>query len=128
MAFAAIAAFILIGPAPGHLFGIHSALLREWQMFSAAGVGLLKGTFTLHRASGIVTMTPLEAAGLPSYLALPIDRRPYRAADLKLFAARVCGDTRETARLSFEGSIGTFSGWRALTVHDVCHAPDGPQP
>jgi hypothetical protein len=123
VAFAAIAAFILLGPAPGQLFGAHSMLLREWQMFAGAGVGLVKGHFTLHRADGAVTMSPLEVAALPSYLALPINRRIYEPSDLKTFAERICNDARETARLSFEGSIGTFNGWRALTVHDVCNDP-----
>lgn len=122
-AFAAIAAFILLGPAPGQLFGVHSMLLREWQMFSGAAVGLVKGRFTLHRAGGDVTMSPLEVVALPSYLALPLDRRIYEPADLKAFAARICNDARETARLSFEGSVGTFTGWRPLAVHDVCNAP-----
>lgn len=123
VAFAAIAAFILLGPAPGQLFGVHSMLLREWQMFAGAGVGLVKGQFTLHRADGAVTMSPLEVAALPSYLALPIDRRIFEPSDLKTFAARICDDPRETARLSFEGSVGAFTGWRALTVHDVCNEP-----
>src|SRR5690348_13731963 len=30
VAFAALAIFILLGPAPGQLFGVHSVLLREW--------------------------------------------------------------------------------------------------
>jgi hypothetical protein len=127
-AFAALAAFILLGPAPGQLFGAHTVLLREWQMFSGAGVGLLKGHFTLHRADGAVTLSPLEVAALPSHLALPIERRVYEPSDLKAFAARICNDARETARLSFEGSVGTFSGWRALAVHDVCRDPAPARP
>jgi hypothetical protein len=119
-AFIALALFILLGPAPGQLLGLHSPLFREWIMFSAAGVGLPKGHFTLHRADGAVTMTPLEVLGLPSYLALPLKRRIYQATDLKAFAGRICDDSREKARLSFEGSIGTFDGWRALTIDDVC--------
>src|SRR6476660_5943212 len=122
-AFAAIAAFILLGPAPGQLFGVHSILLREWVMFSAAGIGLVKGHFTLHRADGAVTMSPLEVVALPSYLALPLDRRIYDPADLKAFAARICNDARETARLSFAGSVGTFAGWRPRIADDVCNAP-----
>jgi hypothetical protein len=122
-AFAILAAFILLGPAPGQLFGLHSMFLREWVMFSAAGIGLLKGHFTLHRADGAVTMSPLEVVALPSYLVLPLDRRIYEPADLKAFAARICNDARETARLSFEGSVGTFSGWRPLIADDVCNAP-----
>jgi hypothetical protein len=105
------------------LFGVHSILLREWVMFSAAGIGLVKGHFTLHRADGAVTMSPLEVVALPSYLALPLDRRIYDPADLKAFAARICNDARETARLSFAGSVGTFAGWRPLIADDVCNAP-----
>ena len=122
--FAILAAFILLGPAPGHLFGVHTMLLREWVMFSGAGVGLLKGSFTLHRPDVAVTLSPLEVAALPSYLALPIHQRVYAAADLRIFAARICGVTRETARLSFDGSVGTFAGWQALAVHDVCNEPE----
>jgi hypothetical protein len=96
-------------------------LLREWIMFSGAGVGLPKGHFTLHSKDGAVTLSPLEVLGLPSYLALPLDRRIYKPADLKTFAARICDNGKETARLSFEGSVGTFAGWRDLVVHDVCN-------
>ena len=122
-AFAGLAAFILLGPAPGQLFGLHTIVLREWRMFAGAGVGLPQGHFKLHRTVGTVTMSPLEAAGLPSYLALPIDRRIAAPADLRVFAARLCDNLHATARLSFEGSIGTSEGRRALTVHDVCSMP-----
>src|SRR6187431_451225 len=97
-AFAGLAAFILLGPAPGQLFGLHTMALREWKMFAGAGVGLPQGRFTLHRAAGPVTMSPLEAAGLPSYLALPIERRIAAPADLRIFAARVCGTLQPTER------------------------------
>ena len=101
--------------------------LREWVMFSGAGIGLAKGRFTLHRADGAVTMSPLEVVALPSYLALPLNRRIYEPADLKAFAARICNDPRETARLSFEGSVGTFAGWRRsspMTFATIPHKPD----
>ena len=119
-AFAGLAAFILLGPAPGHLFGLHTIVLREWRMFAGAGIGLLQGQFTVHRAVGTVTMSPLEVAGVPSYLALPRARRA-RPADLRAFAARLCDDPHETGRLSFEGSVGTSKGRQVLTVHDVCN-------
>ena len=122
-AFASLAAFILLGPAPGQLFGLHTMVLREWKMFAGAGVGLPQGRFTLHRAGGAVTMSPLEAAGVPSYLALPIDRRIATPADLRVFAARVCGTLPGKERLSFEGSVGTHAGRQALVVDDVCGMP-----
>ncbi len=123
IAFAALAAFILLGPAPGQLFGVHSMFLREWVMFSGAGIGLPKGRFTLHRADGAVTLSPLEVVALPSYMALPLERRIFEPADVKAFAARICSDPHETARLSFEGSVATFTGWRDLAVQDVCNPP-----
>ena len=122
-AFAGLATLILLGPAPGQLFGLHTMVLREWRMFAGAGVGLPQGQFTLHRAAGTVTMSPLQAAGLPSYLALPIDRRIAAPADLKVFAARVCDKLQETERRSFEGSVGTPDGRQVLAVHDVCNVP-----
>ena len=93
-------------------------LLREWMMFSAAGIGLAKGRFTLHRADGAVTMSPLEGAGIAELPArCRLKRRIYQAdRPARPLPARICDDARETARLSFEGSIGTFDGWRVLTV------------
>lgn len=126
-AFAGLAAFILLGPAPGQLFGLHTMALREWKMFAGAGVGLLQGRFTLHRADGTVTMSPLEAAGLPSYLALPVDRRIAVPADLRVFAARVCDKLQGTERLSFAGSVGTHDGRQPLAVGDVCKLPPAGQ-
>ena len=92
-------------------------------MFAGAGIGLLQGQFTMHRAAGTVTMSPLEVARLPSYLALPIEARIAGPADLRAFAARLCDNPRETERLSFEGSVGTSEGRQALAVHDVCNMP-----
>ena len=122
VAFAAIAAFIMLGPAPGQLFGLHSIALREWVMFSGAGVGLPKGQFTLHRGDRAVTLSPLEVAGRSSYLDLPFDRRIYEPADLRAFAAPIC-EGRRPARLSFKGHVATFTGWRALAADDICNAP-----
>ena len=71
----------------------------------------------------------IELASTPSkrtafsWFALPLNRRIYEPADLRAFAARICNDARETARLSFEGSVGTFAGWRPLVAHDVCNNP-----
>ncbi|MDB5570706.1 MAG: hypothetical protein JWN93_1889 [Hyphomicrobiales bacterium] len=120
VAFAALATFILLGPAPGQLFGAHSMFLREWVMFAGAGIGLPKGRFTLHRPDGALVLSPLEVVALPSFMTLPLERRIFEPADVKAFAARLCGDAGEGARLSFEGSVATFTGWRPLAVDDVC--------
>jgi hypothetical protein len=121
VAFGFLATFIALGPAPGELLGMHSLVLREWRMFAGAGVGLVRGKFTLHRATGDVTLSPLEVVGLPRYLDLPINRRVFKLADMREFAKRICDDKNETARLSFEGSVGVASGWTSYPVDDVCH-------
>ena len=100
---------------------MHSVFLREWRMFAGAGVGLVRGKFTLHRATGDVTLSPLEVAGLPRYLDLPIKRRVFELADLREFAKRICGEKGETARLSFEGGVGVDAGWKPYSVDDVCN-------
>lgn len=127
VAFLAVAAFLLLGPVPGQIFGAHSVFLREWIMFAGVGVGIPKGAFTLHTVDGAVQpLTPTEVAGLTSYPQIRhylFDKRIFEDADIKLFAGRICEQAGEGDRLSFEGFIGTRLGWRALSVDDICSLP-----
>lgn len=119
--------FIVLGPAAGQIFGQHQAYLREWTMFSGAGIGVLKGRFTLHRASEADRqLTPLEFLGLRTYPDAPpdqFDRLVLKMSDLKRDAAALCDGQPEGSRLSFKGWVGTRLGWRALAVEDVCALP-----
>ena len=119
--------FIMFGPAVGQIFGWHSIYIREWVMFSGGGIGVLKGTFTLHRPDGAaVRMTPLDVLGLKRYPgALPdqFDHLIFEESDLRGYASRVCDPVARTARLAYHGLVGTRQGWRPLDVEDVCGLP-----
>lgn len=125
-AFAAVAAFIFLGPAPGQLFGLHVPLLREWVMFAGVGTGIPKGDFIVRNGEVEVSRhTPLQAAGLAAYPTIhhyQFETRIRTAADIGRFAATLCGTLAPDQRLDFEGVVGTRNGWLAFTNFDVCAA------
>lgn len=127
-AFFALAAFILLGPAPGQLFDQRSPWLREWIMYSDVGVGLPKGVFAVHDASGpVAEYTPLQAAGLERYPRIVhyfFDRRIFEQAHLTRYAADLCETLSPGQRLSFDGVVGTRKGWVPMPVANVCAQPE----
>ncbi len=61
VAFAVLAAHILIGPFLAQIADIRSPLWRPWTMFSQVGVGVLDGAFTVEDGEGAVTeLSPLQ--------------------------------------------------------------------
>jgi hypothetical protein len=128
IAFLAVAALLLLGPAPGQIFGAHSPFLREWIMFAGVGIGIPKGVFTLHAADGAaLPLTPPEVAGVTSYPQIRhylFDKRVFEDIDIKRFAGRICDQAVEGERLSFDGFIGSRLGWRPVSVDDICALPD----
>lgn len=124
-AFVGLALFILLSPAPGQLFGQHSAWLREWVMYSGVGVGLPKGLFVLHDEAGIVAeYAPLAAVGLDRYPHIPHYFFPglvTEPAHLARFATELCSGIQDGERVSFTGAIGTRHGWTPMSSEDVCN-------
>lgn len=123
--FTAIAAFILLGPAPGQLFGHSSPWLREWVMFSDVGVGIPKGHFTVHDANGSDhgSYTPLAAVGLnrfPRITHYHFENRIFAAGDMAGFAAPLCANLAPGQHVSFEGQVGTRQGWADMSIENVC--------
>ncbi|WP_071030961.1 hypothetical protein [Mesorhizobium sp. LCM 4576] len=47
IAFVAIAAFMIAGPVAEQVFGVRTALLRSWTMFSAIGLGVIDASFEI---------------------------------------------------------------------------------
>lgn len=129
-AFLAFAAFIILGPAPGQLFGLHSPLLREWVMFSGVGTGIPKGYFIVRDGEREVSRhTPLDAAGLGAYPAIKhyeFELRVHTVADLGRFAEALCDTLPHGQQMDFEGYIGTRNGWFAFPNADICAAVDAP--
>lgn len=123
--FTAIAAFILLGPAPGQLFGKTSPWLREWVMFSGVGVGIPKGQFTVNDANGSDqgSYTPLAAAGLDRYPRMShyrFENRVFASGDMAGFAAPLCASLAPGQHVSFEGWVGTRQGWAEMSIETVC--------
>lgn len=96
-------------------------------MFSGAGIGVLKGRFTLHHAPEADRhMTPLEFLGLQTYPEAPPDqfgRLVLGMGDLRRDAVPLCESQAKESRLSFDGWVGTRLGWHPLAVEDVCALP-----
>lgn len=124
VAFCLVAAFICLGPAPGHLLGQHHPWLREWRMFSGVGIGIPKGTFTIRNPDGTIRdLTPLEAAGLDRYPNIKHYLFPGRVRapqHLRRFAAALCEQAAIGANVSFEGAVGTRDGWLPMQADDIC--------
>lgn len=124
--FTACAMFILLGPAPGQLFGNHSAWLREWIMYSGVGIGIPKGMFTVQGgADDGAVYTPLQAAGLERYPRIAhysFEQRIFDPSGLARFAAPLCASLSDDQRLAFSGHVGTRQGWEPLADPDVCQA------
>lgn len=129
--FIAFALFILLGPAPGQLFGNHSPWLREWVMYSGVGIGIPKGVFTVQDGTNpSLEYSPLQAAGLEQYPRIAhytFDRRVFDVSDLSRFAAPLCADMSADQRVSFSGYVGTRRGWVPVLANDLCQT-DGARP
>ncbi len=124
--FGLIALVILLGPAPGQLFGLHSPALREWVMYSGVGVGLLRGRFVIEEAGReIAAMTPLQALDLKRYPKVKhyfFEHRVFAPADLAGYAAGLCAAAGPGQTVAYLGEVGTRQGWRPMAVADVCAA------
>jgi hypothetical protein len=58
VAFIAIAAFMVAGPVAEQVFGVRTAWLRSWTMFSAIGLGVIDASFEIRQADG--ALVPLD--------------------------------------------------------------------
>ena len=64
----AISAFMIAGPVAEQVFGVQSAWLRSWTMFSAIGVGVIDTSFEIRRPDGgLVPLDRFEMLGAPRY-------------------------------------------------------------
>lgn len=124
IAFFAIAAFILLSPALPQLFGVQAKIFRPWVMYSAVGVGLLKGEFTVEHPDGTTaTFVPREVFGYNRYpLEMTFHQRHIvlKPEHLDRAAAPFCETMPEGATLSYDGLVATFNGWEPLSRDSLC--------
>jgi len=125
-AFVLVALLILLPPALPLLLGVKVYWIKPWQMYHYAGLGLLKGEFTIYLGSEPVeTLTPLQVLNLNRYpyvkgIMANFGRRAERVEDLPAYAAEVCGRLTEGKRLAYSGHASTLDGWVSLNMDDVC--------
>ena len=57
-AFLVIAAFMIAGPIAEQAFGLRTAMLRSWTMFSGIGLGVIDASFAIRQPDG--SLVPLD--------------------------------------------------------------------
>ncbi|BCM18914.1 hypothetical protein [Mesorhizobium sp. J8] len=113
IAFMAIAAFMIAGPVAEQVFGVRTALLRSWTMFSAIGLGVIDASFEIRRPDGaLVSLDRFEMLGAPRNGRLKwIQSREDLASVIK----RLCAVAGQGADIRVRARLGTRGGWQ--TIH-----------
>ena len=113
VAFAAIAAFMIAGPAAEQIFGVQSPWLRSWTMFSAIGLGVIDASFEIRRPDGaLAPVDRFEMLGAPRNGKLKwIQNREELASVIK----RLCTAAGQGADIRVRARLGTRGGWQ--TIH-----------
>jgi hypothetical protein len=95
-------------------------------MFSAIGLGLLKGEFVVHSAAaGSRSLAPLDVLGIKRYPLITAPDQPHQVTssdDLARISADFCKQLKDNETLSFEGWVATGRGWEPLRGENLCHA------
>ncbi|MDX8449128.1 hypothetical protein [Mesorhizobium captivum] len=109
----ATAAFMIAGPAAEQVFGVRTALLRSWTMFSAIGLNVIDASFEIRRPDGaLLPLDRFEMLGAPRGGRLKrIESREELASVIK----RLCTATRQGADIRVRARQATRIGWQ--TVH-----------
>lgn len=113
IAFMAIAAFMIAGPVAEQVFGVRTALLRSWTMFSDIGLGVIDASFEIRRPDGaLVPLDRFEILGAPRDGRLKwIKSREDLASVIK----RLCMAAGQGADIRVRARQGTRDGWQ--TIH-----------
>ncbi|MEW6630574.1 MAG: hypothetical protein AB1440_06870 [Pseudomonadota bacterium] len=112
-AFIAIAGFMIAGPATSQIFGVQTAFLRSWTMFSAIGIGVIDASFEIRQPDG--ALAPLDRFEM---LGAPRDGRlkwVQSREDLDSIIKRLCAVAGQGADIRVRARQGTRDGWR--TIH-----------
>lgn len=121
-AFALFALLVLFGPFGPQILQISYPLLRPWTMFSAVGVGILKGEFIATGRDGVERrLTPLQVLGLDHYpvgLSFEHPMVVESPDDVRKIAQGFCADN--DVDLAFRGFVGGRQGWQTLEADALC--------
>ena len=111
-AFMAIAGFMIAGPVAEQVFGVQSAWLRSWTMFSAIGVGVIDASFEIRRPDGaLAPLDRFEMLGAPRAGKLKwIQDREELASVIE----RLCTAAGQGADIRVRARRATRSGWQII--------------
>ena len=112
VAFTAIAAFMIAGPAAEQIFGVQSPWLRSWTMFSAIGLGVIDASFEIRQPHG--TLVPLDRFAMGAHRDGTLKRIESRE-ELASVIKRLCTVAGQGADIRVRARLGTRSGWQ--TIH-----------
>jgi hypothetical protein len=113
VAFTAIAAFMVAGPAAEQIFGVQTPWLRSWTMFSAIGLGVIDASFEIRQPDGaLVRLDRFEMLGAPRNGRL---KRIESSEELISVIKRLCTAAGQGADIRVRARQGTRSGWQ--TIH-----------
>ena len=109
----AIAGFMIAGPVAEQVFGVQSAWLRSWTMFSAIGMGVIDASFEIRRPDGaLAPLDRFEMLGAPRDGKLKwIQNRE----ELASVITRLCTAAGQGADIRVRAQQATRSGWQ--TIH-----------
>lgn len=111
-AFMAIAAFMIAGPVAEQVFGVRTALLRSWTMFSAIGLGVIDAAFEIRRPDGaLLPLDRFEMLGASRSGGLKrIESRDELASVIK----RLCAAAGQGADIRVRARQATRAGWQIV--------------
>ena len=112
VAFIAIAAFMIAGPAAEQVFGVRTAWLRSWTMFSAMGLDVIDASFEIRRPDGaLVPLDRFQMLGAPRNGRLKwIQNREDLASVIK----RLCTAAGQGADIRVRARQAARSGWQII--------------
>ncbi|RWA66116.1 hypothetical protein [Mesorhizobium sp.] len=108
----AIAAFMIAGPVAEQVFGVRTALLRSWTMFSAIGLGVIDAAFEIRRPDGaLLPLDRFEMLGASRSGGLKrIESRDELASVIK----RLCAAAGQGADIRVRARQATRAGWQIV--------------
>lgn len=108
----AIAGFMIAGPVAEQVFGVQSAWLRSWTMFSAIGMGVIDASFEKRGPDGaLLPLDRFEMLGAARDGKLKrIESRDELASVIK----RLCTAAEQGADIRVRARQATRSGWQII--------------
>ena len=121
--FGVLAAFILLTPAFPQVLGVYPPVFRAWVMYSAVGLGILRGEVVVTSVDGVKTMAPEKFLGVAFYPQTMSLNDWHVILDETALSSRMaayCEAQTGVVGVSFDGEVSDLNGWRSISVEKAC--------